>query len=52
MHHIGIKEALGESLITQDDEKKGKELVQALTDQFIKNIDDLIVKKEKEIMEV
>lgn len=47
-----VKEALDESLITQDEEKKGKEQVQALTDQFIKNIDELIVKKEKEIMEV
>ncbi len=47
-----IKEALDESMITQDEEKKGKDLSQGLTDSYIKSIDDLIAKKEKEIMEV
>jgi ribosome recycling factor len=47
-----VKEALDASLITQDEEKRGKDQVQALTDQYIKNIDELIAKKEKEIMEV
>ena len=47
-----VKEALDASMITEDEEKRGKDQVQALTDQYIKNIDELIAKKEKEIMEV
>lgn len=47
-----VKEALEASMITEDEEKRGKDQVQALTDQYIKNIDELIAKKEKEIMEV
>jgi len=47
-----VKQACAESAITQDDEKRGLKSIQDLTDQHIKHIDDLIVKKEKEIMEV
>jgi ribosome recycling factor len=38
--------------ITLDDEKKGMEEIQKTTDKFIKIIDDLLVQKEKEVMEV
>ncbi|WP_431735289.1 ribosome recycling factor [Cellulosispirillum alkaliphilum] len=38
--------------ITQDEEKKGLEEIQKLTDKYIKNIDDLLANKEKEIMEI
>ena len=38
--------------ITEDDLKGIEADVQKVTDKFIKNIDDIIVKKEKEIMEV
>jgi ribosome recycling factor len=47
-----IKAATDESAITEDDQKRGLKLVQDLTDQYVKNVDDLIAKKEKEIMEV
>lgn len=47
-----IKEACGASLITQDDEKRGLKSVQDTTDAYIKAIDDLLTKKEKEILEV
>ena len=47
-----VKEATDEGLITQDDESKGKDKIQGLTDGYIKTIDELIAKKEKEIMEV
>lgn len=38
--------------VTQDESKKGLDEIQKLTDKYIKMIDDLLVAKEKEIMEV
>ena len=38
--------------IGQDDEKKGVEQIQSLTDQYTVEIDVLIKEKEAEIMEV
>lgn len=39
-----------DSLITEDDLKKYEEEIQKITDKFIKNIDDIIINKEKDIM--
>ena len=47
-----LKKAEKDKDITQDDEKKALDEIQKLTDKFIKNVDDLLVVKEKEIMEV
>jgi ribosome recycling factor len=38
--------------ITEDDLKKGMDDIQKMTDDFIKDIDEVLDKKEKEIMEV
>lgn len=38
--------------VTQDEVKKGQDEIQKVTDKFIKAVDDLLVQKEKEIMEV
>jgi ribosome recycling factor len=38
--------------ISQDDGKRGLDHIQKLTDQYIKAIDDLAKKKEKEILEI
>lgn len=38
--------------ITEDGVKRGGEQVQKITDKFIKQIDELVANKEKEIMEV
>ena len=40
------------SEITEDDLKNAEEDIQKITDKFIKQIDDITAKKEKEIMEV
>lgn len=40
------------SEITEDDEKKGADEIQKLTDSFIKEINEILDKKEKEIMEI
>lgn len=47
-----IKEMKKDGTITEDQETKGQEDIQKLTDNFIKDIDRLIEAKEKEIMEV
>jgi ribosome recycling factor len=38
--------------ITEDGVKRGGDDVQKLTDKFVKQIDELVGSKEKEIMEV
>ena len=47
-----IKEASKDGSITQDEEKRGLEVVQDATDAYVKKVDDLLAAKEKEIMEV
>lgn len=47
-----LKDFLKEKEITEDDERRGQEEVQKLTDQFIAKIDGLLETKESELMEV
>lgn len=49
-HHV--KELLKDKKITEDDNKRTQEKVQKETDAGIATVDQLIVKKEKEVMEV
>jgi len=46
------KKGLKDKLISEDQEKLALEKVQKFTDDFIKQIDETLVKKEKDIMEV
>jgi ribosome recycling factor len=48
----GIKEALKEKLISQDDERRGAEEIQKITDKAVADIDQVLAAKEKEIMQV
>jgi len=41
-----------EKIITEDDQHRGEDKVQEITDNFIENIDSICERKEKEIMEV
>ncbi|RME57428.1 MAG: ribosome recycling factor [Caldilineae bacterium] len=41
-----------ESLITEDDLRRGQELVQEKTDAYIKQVDELVKEKETEIMTI
>src|SRR5690606_36512847 len=41
-----------EGVISEDDSRRAQTDVQQLTDKYIKEIDDLLAAKEKEIMEV
>src|ERR1700691_2222043 len=47
-----IKEMLKEKLISQDDERRAETEVQKLTDKYVADIDQVLVAKEKEIMQV
>lgn len=45
-----VKSLKKNNLITEDDLKKYEDEIQKITDKFIKNIDDIVIKKEKDIM--
>jgi ribosome recycling factor len=47
-----IKEMLKEKLVSQDEEHRGEDEIQKLTDRFIAEIDQLLAAKEKEILQV
>ena len=47
-----IKALKKDGHISEDEVKKGEEAVQKKTDQFVKEIDSLVVAKEKEIMSI
>jgi ribosome recycling factor len=48
----GFKKLLKDKAISEDDEKRAIEQTQKLTDDAVKNIDQLLKNKEKEIMEI
>jgi ribosome recycling factor len=47
-----LKKMQKESKITEDDLRKSEAEVQKLTDQYIQNVDQILKKKEEEILEV
>ena len=47
-----LKSLVKEKEISEDDERRGQEAVQKLTDQYIAEIDALLAHKEKELMEI
>jgi ribosome recycling factor len=47
-----LKSFVKEKLISEDDERKGQDLVQKLTDQYIKDIDGVLAKKEEDLMAI
>jgi len=47
-----LKDLLKEKLVTEDDDRRGQDEIQKLTDRFVAQIDALLKDKEAEIMEV
>jgi ribosome recycling factor len=47
-----LKDLLKEKLVAEDDERRGQEEIQKLTDRYVAQIDALLKEKEAEIMEV
>ena len=41
-----------EKLISDDDERRGQEIVQKLTDQFVKEVDQILEEKEADLMSI
>jgi len=50
--HDDLKTQLKNHQITEDDNKRMQDQLQKMTDKFVKEIDNLVVSKEKDIMEV
>jgi len=48
----GLKKALKEKEISEDDERRAQDAIQKLTDRFVADIDQLVAQKEAEIMKV
>ena len=47
-----VKKAQKKGELTEDDQKKAEKDIQELTDKYIKKIDEMCAKKEKELMEI
>ena len=47
-----LKEYLKEKEISEDDERRGQEIIQNLTDDFISKVEQLFVSKEKDLLEI
>lgn len=47
-----LKTAMKEKLISEDDERKGEEIIQQLTDQSVKKIDEFLEEKEQELLTI
>lgn len=47
-----LKEALKEKLISEDEERRGQEQVQKLTDKFVEEVEKLLKEKEADLMAV
>jgi len=47
-----IKDMLKEKMIGEDDERRGEEEIQTITDKHIADIDEMLAQKESELMEI
>jgi len=47
-----LKEAVKEKLISEDEEHHGEELIQKLTDKYVKEVDQVLVEKEDDLMSI
>jgi ribosome recycling factor len=47
-----LKALVKDKLISEDDERRGQEIVQKLTDQHVKEIDELLETKEADLMSI
>ena len=47
-----LKELVKEKIISEDDERRGQEIVQKLTDQYVKDVDGVLTEKEQDLMSI
>ncbi|MBT3010275.1 MAG: ribosome recycling factor [Candidatus Thiodiazotropha sp. (ex Lucina aurantia)] len=47
-----LKDLVKEKMISEDDERRGQDVIQGLTDQHIGQVDELLAEKERDLMEI
>lgn len=47
-----LKNMVKEKMISEDDERRGQEMIQKLTDKYVKDVDQVLEEKEKDLMAV
>ena len=47
-----LKDYVKEKMISEDDERRGQEIVQKLTDQYVKEVDQALAAKEEDLMSI
>ncbi len=47
-----IKDKLKDKSISEDEQRKGEDAMQKLTDDFIRQVDEMLAKREKDLMEI
>jgi ribosome recycling factor len=47
-----LKSMVKEKMISEDDERRGQDIIQKLTDQYVKEIDEVLARKEEDLMAV
>ena len=47
-----LKEALKEKMISEDDERRGQDVIQKLTDKHVKEADRVVEEKESDLMSI
>jgi ribosome recycling factor len=47
-----LKDLVKEKMISEDDERRGQEIVQKLTDQYVKEVDQVLAQKETDLMAI
>jgi ribosome recycling factor len=48
----GLKDLVKEKVISEDDERRGQEIIQKLTDQYVKEVDHVLEQKETDLMAI
>jgi ribosome recycling factor len=47
-----FKDAVKDKLISEDDERRGQDAVQKLTDKYVAEVDRMLAEKEQELMQI
>jgi len=47
-----LRDAVKDKMISEDDERRGQELIQKLTDQYVKTIEEVLEEKEKDLLSI
>ncbi len=48
----GLKKLVKDKICSEDDERRGQDEIQKLTDKFVADIDKMVIEKEKEVLTV